>query len=220
MNLPINISQLPFGGRQERRSQFIIYDGVYEDAQAIRSFALDKGFRDSDSGSYAGRNGTERNIEPSIVSLFSHLVGSKITIASSDAFGVFRNSKKGEAAKTYIHTDPVTWGGVIYLNEPDNCIGGTGFWRHKETGLEEFPWSDYAQYGFKSVNEAWLKFVVEDGNNQDLWDLVFVCPARFNRLVLFNSRLFHSHLPQQNFGETNQTARLVQVFFFEPKDKD
>ena len=35
------------------------------------------------------------------------------------------------------HADPVRIAGVVYLNPPEQCQGGTAFYRHRATGVEE-----------------------------------------------------------------------------------
>ena len=39
---------------------------------------------------------------------------------------------------------------------------------------------------------------------------------KYNRLVLFRTRLWHSH--SENFGDTLENGRLVQLFFFSDKN--
>lgn|SRR3990167_5885092 len=198
-------------------TSLIVYDGFYESPDLIRETALQASYGSENIGSYPGANATSKILDPYVINKFSYLTNSQINIDDKDAFGVFRCSKLNSPYQAFIHTDPVEWGGVIYLNPNSNSFGGTAFWRHKETGLEEFPWENWDEYGFTSVNDAWKKMVLEDGNMEDRWDLITLIPARYNRLILFNSKLFHSHMPKENFGTTLGTARVVQIFFFTSK---
>src|SRR5262249_13908223 len=46
------------------------------------------------------------------------------------------------------------------------------------------------------------------------WELTEVIPIRFNRLVLFNAKLFHSaHVPEGTFGGEAATRRLTQNLY-------
>jgi hypothetical protein len=46
------------------------------------------------------------------------------------------------------------------------------------------------------------------------WELTEVIPMRYNRLVLFNAKLFHSgHIPEGGFGEEPATRRLTQNLY-------
>lgn len=201
-------------------TSLIVCDGFYENPDLVREAALHATYGSEQVGSYPGVNATSKILDPYVIEKFSQLTNSKIIIDDKDAFGVFRCSKLNSPYKAFIHTDPVEWGGVIYLNPQSSSIGGTAFWRHKETGLEEFPWKNWSEYGFTSINDAWSKLVVLDGNFEEKWDLITLIPARYNRLTLFNSKLFHSHMPKENFGNTLNTARLVQIFFFTSKRKN
>ena len=68
-----------------------------------------------------------------------------IFIALSDVFsrpvkpemGAFRLGHKDTELHTNIHADnPVApWACVYYLNLPEQCKGGTAFYKHKETGM-------------------------------------------------------------------------------------
>lgn len=191
---------------------FIIHDDFYPDPSSVRKQALDARFGRADVGKYPGRNAVKRIVDEGIVKRFAQLVGSAVTINDSDAFGVFRLAVAGDVGN-YIHSDPVRWGGVLYLNEGSE--GGTAFWRHSALGLERHPWENFSDYGFKSEHEAWALLVERDGQDEALWKQTFLVPAKFNRLVLFDSRLYHSHMPRLNFGSSPETGRLVQVFFFE-----
>jgi hypothetical protein len=46
------------------------------------------------------------------------------------------------------------------------------------------------------------------------WTRYFLSPMKYNRLVIFNARLWHSH--NYNFGNSLENGRLVQLFFFNP----
>lgn len=192
----------------------IVHDGLYDDPRVIRRTALEEKYGESESGAYAGRNATTRHIDPSVVALFGRLVGGAIKIADTDAFGVYRLSYAGDPCRNFIHADPVRWGAVAYLNEDDHPNNGTAFWRHRRTGLATFPWTDWRRYGFRSQAEAWRALVEQDGQDESKWEQVRLVPARFNRVILFDSRQFHSHMPKTNFGTDRESARLVQVFFF------
>ena len=49
-----------------------------------------------------------------------------------------------------------------------------------------------------------------------VWELEKVVPMQYNRLVLYNARLFHSpHVTGEGFGDTKQTRRLTQNLYFQ-----
>ena len=44
----------------------------------------------------------------------------------------------------------------------------------------------------------------------EIWTRHFLCPMKYNRLVLFRTHLWHSH--NYNFGDTLENGRMVQLF--------
>ena len=53
----------------------------------------------------------------------------------------------------------------------------------------------------------------QEGVDRSKWERAMTVPMRFNRCVLFRSWLWHSHA--ENFGDSMETGRLIQVFFFD-----
>ncbi|MCO5171044.1 MAG: DUF6445 family protein [Planctomycetes bacterium] len=133
------------------------------------------------------------------------------------------------------HVDPGV-SAMVYLNAPDACVGGTGLYRHRLTGLERVPAAvtpallRFAeQYGFGPESlrspEQYTAFqdsivfnplfaakdntYINDGN--EFWELTYLVEMRFNRLVIFDGRVPHSqHLKPGQFGDH---ARLNQIFY-------
>jgi hypothetical protein len=190
-----------------------VYDGFYPEPDVIRREALALEYGRLEFDAYPGRNSTNHVMQGGVVDAIGRIVNATIIVNNPKEFGLFRLSFLGDPGESFIHFDPAGWAGIVYLNEPAHCAGGTALWRHRATGLEQFPFESWANYGFPSQLEAWKSMVRVDGNDVGKWDLVQFVPARYNRLLLFNSQLFHSHMPRQNFGTSIETARLIQVFF-------
>ena len=147
--------------------------------------------------------------------LFERVLNQKLIAA--DQNGYFRISLENEYHKQDIHVDPSwEWGAVIYLTAPEHCIdeGGTSFWRHNTLKSEMCPKTDEeAQfYGFPSYKESWWTTVYGDGKDRSKWTRYFLCPMRYNRMIMFRTYLWHSH--NFNFGTDIHNGRLVQLFFF------
>lgn len=111
----------------------------------------------------------------------------------------FRRSPFGQIEPAYIHSDADMgdWTGILYLNENPPEHDGTLFWRHKKTGRTEI--GD----GFTGSGEF---------QQIDRWAQWKHIQARFNQLVLFPSRYFHSRALFKNHGD-GDAARLIQVVF-------
>jgi hypothetical protein len=199
------------------KQNIIIVDDFYTNPQEVRDFALNQNYPEPEGGyTYPGRNSDGSYYNQEIHSKFEKLVNYKLNPA--DKNGYFRISLESDAHKQDVHVDPSwEWGAVIYLSDPKDCIdeGGTSFWRHNTLRMEMCPKTDEeAQfYGFPSYKEAWWTTVYGDGQDRSKWTRYFLCPMKYNRMVLFRTYLWHSH--NFNFGTNLQNGRLVQLFFFQ-----
>jgi Family of unknown function (DUF6445) len=165
---------------------------------------------------YSGRNSRHALINQGIVDSLSRVVCDRLSPAPKSATGHFRIGLAGDMPRQDIHVDPYRdWAGIIYFTLPEDCRGGTTFWRHKRLGIESMP-SDpkvIQALGYKDYEEMRNRIADEDGIDRSKWEPTMTVPMRFNRCLLFRSWLWHSHA--ENFGDTMQNGRLIQVFFFD-----
>lgn len=80
------------------------------------------------------------------------------------------------------------WAGVVWLSQPCEGQGGMSFYRRR--GL------------------------TVDGQETDEWEETMFIPARFNRLVLFDSSVVYGQGP--GFGNTPESGPLSQVILVKP----
>lgn len=129
----------------------------------------------------------------------------------------YRRYMAGEENETYIHNDSniSTITGVLFLNEPSQCRGGTAFWKHKLYGWDCQPTKEEIEAkGLRDTKELWDK-VYQDGFEEFKWQMTDYVPLAFNRLILFGGKRFHSRYPKEAFGTEIGNARLVKVFFMQ-----
>jgi hypothetical protein len=127
--------------------------------------------------------------------------------------------------------------GLVYLNLPEQCHGGTSFYRHRKTGLEHQPrdlQGLMAAMGVTTppvdataVDALWERFFdelfpTEPGAPQyirestERWELTELVEMRWNRAVFYDSNLFHSNYTRDDwFGDTPETRRLTQTLFLD-----
>lgn len=120
----------------------------------------------------------------------------------------FRLNYDEELPNAAIHRD-IGWGThalVLYLNDTEDDLGGTAFWKHVATGTEKIEPND----------QELLKLVEPDWNNEDAWETTKYVPMKFNRATIYESKLFHSRYPFDAFGSTPEDGRLIVVAFFTP----
>jgi len=119
---------------------------------------------------------------------------------------------------------------TIYLNPPEQCRGGTAFYRHRKTGLVAMPLladprlQDVIKaHGHVSAADLAKDLVCRPsrrpGGGRDWirhWDLVKLVKMRFNRLVLHAGNMLHGPIMgRADFGRTLETTRLTQNLFLE-----
>lgn len=205
-----------------------IVDDFLLDPGAYRAAALALPFHQQ---RYAGQNYPGRQTDGSdcqaIMQRIANTLGRTIKFMSPDN-GSCRISYADATARTDIHVDNESgdqfnfYAGVLYLNPPEQCQGGTTFWRHKPSGWQRrLPAADIRQAGypgFKEFQKQWLpNTTVQQFNTlqqqRDTWQALVEIPMRNNRLIVYQGHHFHSI--SNVFGDTPDNGRLVQLFFFE-----
>lgn len=113
--------------------------------------------------------------------------------------------------------------GVLFLNPDEQCSGGTSFWRHRvsdSSALPDLGDRDDEKLASQAIANAWLgessnglqSGYIDVSNAQ--WELLHVVPMKFNRLVLYSGRLFHTpHYDERRFGDVLPTRRLTQNLY-------
>ena len=214
-----------------RETDLHILDDFLPDPAAWRAQALKLAFEQQ---RYAGQNypGSQTDGQPcqAIMERIATALGRPIRFISPDN-GSYRLSYADAMARTDIHVDNETgnnfnfYAGVLYLNPPEQCQGGTTFWRHLPSGwTRRLPEADVKAGGyasFKDFQKRWLpNSKVQKFNDlqeqRDSWQALLEVPMRHNRLIVYKGHYFHSI--SNVFGDTPENGRLVQLFFFEVPD--
>jgi hypothetical protein len=105
---------------------------------------------------------------------------------------------------------------IIYLNRPDECHGGTGFYRHKQTGLESpYDWDVVSSIlrRFRWTMEDLGARLLADSKDPSKWVLVDMVSMRFNRLLVMDGRRFHSHILDFHASRCPAARRLTMMSF-------
>ena len=91
---------------------------------------------------------------------------------------------------------------VLYISESTKeGLHGTAFWKHKEVGYE---------MPLDTSDDEANRFLLEEANVLDNWDLHSVVGYRPNRAVMYPSNYFHSKYPNTGWKE----GRMVYVMFY------
>lgn len=191
-----------------------IFDDFLKDPLAERELALSQEFKAiAHNGlKYRGISLTE---DPKSVKRIERKVGAKF----SEVVVMHRRYLQDEVNETYIHSDVdiATFTAILFLNLPEQCRGGTAFWRNRKYGFESHPSKgELEKRGIKE--EGLFEEIYEDGFDESKWELLEVTPMKFNRLIVFWSPRYHSRYPMKAFGTEICNSRLVKVFFCKVSD--
>ena len=187
-----------------------IVEDFYQNPEAIRRVAVSLPYVQLPT--FVKLYQSDRSLVSSYtVKALSDVVGHPIQYDSDNrTFGVFRLAMKSELSQTNVHRDLHDWSGVVYLCQAHHGISsGTGFFRHRATGLIGPPPRE------SSASELMAQ-IFSDGNDPTAWEMYDFVESKFNRLVIFRGRdYFHDTIGR--FGDTRENARLTQNFFFSLK---
>jgi hypothetical protein len=130
----------------------------------------------------------------------------------------YRLALLGEEDDSFCHADtywPADWAAVVYLTKGIRS-GGTAFWRNMQFGIDEVPdWNLLNVAGFDPA--LWQQTMSQQVRDQRQWQLVGFSGFKFNRLVTYPTKLFHSRSPNRieaPFGHEKSNGRLIWVAFY------
>ena len=162
----------------------ITVDNFYSNVDEVRQFSLQQPF--DVEGNYPGRR-TKSFLNDSIKEIIQSLI---------------------KHDKSWIHADHTSnWAGIVYLTPNAPPSGGTGFFKHKETGLASTPYTEEGIYDENTMNE-----IYKDSQDMTKWEMTDQVSNVYNRLILYRGDMFHQSL--EYFGNNIYDSRLFQTFFF------
>ena len=196
-------------------TSFVIVDDFLENAAALRDAALRLTYPEQE-GAFPGRNSLERiNIE-GLAEEASRLVGEPLKpISPPESHAKCRLTLARDTGRAKVHVDHSHWSGILFLSRPEDCRGGTEFFRHRATGTDRAPDSIEAvrALGFDSYEAMHREIIEKDSTDDDAWEMIMRVPMRFNRLLLLRPWLWHT--AGQAFGDRPENGRLVYLMFFD-----
>lgn len=97
------------------------------------------------------------------------------------------NKASDEFLRNGIHCDRQSgdkgYAGILYLNLPEECQGGTSIFRHKVSGATKRTEIDHDP---ELRHIHWI-----DGRYRERWDELFCVQMKYNRLGIYPSQYFH-----------------------------
>jgi hypothetical protein len=193
----------------------IVIDDFLTNPDVARAAALGLNYDPAlKQGNYPGILSDRPLPVPGLEETVSRLAGRPLVAAPGTTHGHCRLTLKGDKGITGIHIDPCAYSGILYLSRPEDCRGGTDFFRHKRTGLDRVPRDapGIRAAGYSDINTLIEEVVNQDTNKPSRWEKSFTAPMRYNRLILFDPWSFHDAAP--GFGARAEFGRLVMLMFF------
>ena len=181
----------------------LVIDNFYSNPDSVRQFALSQSF--DVVGNFPGKR-TKPFLNDDTkewISHHMHATSGKILWPPEEEnlyCGAFQFTTAQD--RTWIHSDGFNgWAGVLYLTPNAPLTSGTATFRHKETGLTRSP-----------SNPQEVDKIRKDGYDITKWEIVDSISNVYNRLVLYDAKLFHAS--RDYFGQNINNGRLFQTFFF------
>lgn len=189
------------------RANTLIVDDFYDNVDDVRNFALSQEF--GVKGNYPGQRTVSfanDNLKEYLNNLIRPFAG-EITYWTTDEYnGAYQYTTAYE--RSWIHADSTTtWAALVYLSPDAPLSGGTGLFRHKETGLYSAP-----KLNDGSFDQVKLDYIGMDSQDLTKWEMTDRLANKYNRLVMYRGDLFHMSLDY--FGTNKENGRLFQTFFF------
>jgi hypothetical protein len=188
----------------------LVIDDFLRDPEALRTMAL--GLNYSETGPYPGRTSVERINLAGVEAELSTIV--REPLEAMAAHGKCRIALANDNRPAKIHVDPSHWSGILYLTHPEDCRGGTEFYRHLPTGMDRVPATveELNSAGLSSYEQLQREIIERDALDRSKWELAMSVPMRFNRLILLRAQYWHTAGP--SFGRGIDDGRLVYLMFF------
>jgi len=191
-----------------------IIDDFLRNADAVRAEAISLNY--SIDGRFPGLNSVEKIRIEGLDQVISNIVREPVRApwAKDFSHASCRLALASDDQPGRIHVDQSHWSGILYLSRPEDCRGGTEFYRHLPTGFDRVPMDQESleAAGYSSYDEMKADILERDALDRSKWELTMTVPMRFNRLVLLQPHYWHTSGP--GFGNSAENGRLVYVMFF------
>ncbi len=191
----------------------LVRDDFAADALEVRDAVIRGGFKTEIGPDGAPYTGISDYAVPHWHARIAEMMGFPIVPRLS----CFRVNYQGEIPPVWVHSDGICADGfasVLYLNLPEQCKGGTAFWRHRALNIEAMPAPDHlARLGLNPP--AFAALVEREWRVLEAWEMIALADMKFNRFISYPTSLFHSRFPFEGFGTEPADGRLIWVCFFD-----
>lgn len=188
-----------------------VIDNFCEDIEAVRQSALDSGF-----GKWAPNKGEVGSSIYEGMNYVGNHARMLLALTAGLGINVFPNSMFFRVTNTdteaaYTHSDRHMGSKtcIAYLSRHEE-VSGTGFFRHRSTGLIEMP--TFETMKDQGILDLLKKDMVEGGEKE--WEQIDFVRGIYNRAVIFHAPLFHARFPRHGIGSTPEDGRMIWATHF------
>lgn len=217
---------------ESKEHRILMIDDFFAEPDVVRAAALEPGRNwIQPTGGYPGLLAQpEPEYLGELVIFFRRLLQRPLVQSDQITFSmVTRTEEELTPRQRRPHFDGSCFGGLVYLNPPDQCQGGTGFYRHRSTGLSSYPAKDtqvtrevISRLGLASLEELQQMVTapprpdaqgfIADSNSE--WERFCFVEMKFNRFIIYDGEIFHSAVIRNGqFGTRPHERRLTMNFF-------
>ena len=191
--------------------EIIIIDNFYNNPEVLAKFANSQEYRSDVAGEHFNRTQGLPEDFNYLIPFLEKYTGMKVLKDDlwTNGWDVMNCSfyKTYGVNSNHLHHDWADWSGVLYLSEDVPASMGTQFYKHKETG-------DYAAFGENEITTGTWKthkqMDYDKRTDTDEFEPTDYVAYRYNRLVLFRGKLFHSAC----FPDGLTNSRLNMLLYF------
>lgn len=184
---------------QDRTPTVLVVDDFYENPDEVRAFALQQEFKEH-SQYHRGKRTDSVFLFPGLKERFEKLLGREIVgWGNNGVSGCFQSCESTDAI--VYHTDLQSYAAVIFLTPGAPVQGGTRLLRSIHTKERKCDAETSALVFRRGFFDSTEFEVLDDIGNQ------------YNRLVIWDARCIHA--ASAYFGNSLETSRLFQIFFFD-----
>ena len=189
----------------------VVFDGFFANPHELRALALEQRFEPVAETLFPGERVEVPFDHRHIIEHLSAFVDWDISTFTSEChFNIFTLKDADRSPSQRVpHVDTIKRRVLValtYLNLPDQCRGGTSFFRHLPTGLER-------------VAPACPETLIADlyhPPEPTEWERICTIEMRFNRVVVYRGNLFHSAtVSDEDFGAAPEARRLTMNLVME-----
>lgn len=187
-------------------------DNFFEDPMDVRKFALLQQFDTDKDFSWPGKR-TE-SLFALNKNLFDYVIKKTLRVFYNEQepyhyeASMFFQLVDQSYNSGWVHSDlDALITGIIYLNPEESNNSGTSLYRPLSTGIEPFNLDIKKKFFMREIDNC----DKERNDNNSMFEETINIKNKFNRLVLFDSHLYHSANDFKN--EDSNFTRLTLVFF-------